>query len=243
MNNLEFFICEPVSFNDLCYIYPVKVKDIITNTNFGIYEKILTIFQEDIEDELIENKIQTNDILNPFEYILNNAYNNDSFKQYLKEAFLFFTHEEIMILFEEKKILLGGINENTKSINDLRILDENNYFDFQNLIRESIGQKPIPAFDPNIDPRLAKIKAKARYRDKIKAKQQGLKLETILTSICCMNLGINPLNIGELSYAAINSLIERYQHKEKYEIDIKSLLAGADSKKIKPEYWIKNFDN
>jgi hypothetical protein len=28
--------------------------------------------------------------------------------------------------------------------------------------------------------------------------------------------------------------------KEKYEIDIDSLLAGADSKKIKPKYWIRN---
>ena len=30
--------------------------------------------------------------------------------------------------------------------------------------------------------------------------------------------------------------------KEKYMIDVKSILAGADSKKIKPKYWIRNYD-
>ena len=53
-----------------------------------------------------------------------------------------------------------------------------------------------------------------------------------------MGIGLNPLNIGEISYAAIKQLVEKYQQKEKYDIDIKSLLAGADSKKIKPKYWM-----
>jgi hypothetical protein len=57
-----------------------------------------------------------------------------------------------------------------------------------------------------------------------------------------MGLGISPLNIGEMSYAAMEALARKYQEKEKYDLDIKSLLAGADSKKIKPQYWIRNFD-
>jgi hypothetical protein len=32
------------------------------------------------------------------------------------------------------------------------------------------------------------------------------------------------------------------QQKEAYDIDIRSLLAGADSKKVKPKYWIRNID-
>lgn len=88
------------------------------------------------------------------------------------------------------------------------------------------------------------MKAKARYRDYIKAKKGlGLKFETLLSSICCMGLGLNPLNIGELSYAAIPVLVHFYQDKEKYDIDIRSLLAGADSKKIKPKYWIQNSED
>ena len=65
---------------------------------------------------------------------------------------------------------------------------------------------------------------------------------TSLVSICCMGLGITPLNIGEMSYIAMDSILHKYQEKEKYQLDIDSLLAGADSKKIKPKYWIRNFE-
>jgi hypothetical protein len=97
------------------------------------------------------------------------------------------------------------------------------------------------------DPRVAEIKRKARYRDKLKAKQaakknEGISLFTSLVSICCMGLGITPLTIGEMSYVAMEGILKKYQEKEKYELDIDTLLAGADSKKIKPKYWIRNFE-
>ena len=67
-------------------------------------------------------------------------------------------------------------------------------------------------------------------------------LGTLLTAICCMGIGLNPLNIGEMSYACVHWLIAMEQQKEEYDIDIRALLAGADSKKVKPKYWIKNID-
>lgn len=107
-----------------------------------------------------------------------------------------------------------------------------------------MGEKEIEPPDPDEDPRVKRIKAKARYRDKIKAKKgMGLKLNSTLISICCMGLGLNPLNIGEISYASIPALVRHYQEKEKYEIDVQSLLAGADSKKVKPKYWIRNIED
>jgi hypothetical protein len=57
-----------------------------------------------------------------------------------------------------------------------------------------------------------------------------------------MGIGLTPLNIGEISYAAVGAIIERYQMKEKYEVDIDSLLAGAKPGKVNPVYWIKNID-
>ena len=87
------------------------------------------------------------------------------------------------------------------------------------------------------------MKAKARYRDRVKAKKGiGITFEETLVSICCMGIGLNPLNIGEISYACVHWLIEMEQQKEAYDIDIRALLAGADSKKVKPKYWIKNLE-
>ena len=242
MINVGFLLGYPVDFKHICMVYPPKVKDVVTNQNYNIYSRLLTFSQEEIEDEYVKAQLDSKELLSPFEYILNNAYNNLQFKQLLEQAFFLFTHEQIMILFEQKQIMIGDIKE-IKSVNELRILKEEDYFEFQNLIREAIGGKMIPPPNPNEDPRVKAIKAKARYRDYLKAKQgKGLNLKTTLSSICCMGFGLNPLNIGELSYAAIPALIATYQEKEKYELDVDSLLAGADAKKVKPKYWIRNLD-
>jgi hypothetical protein len=66
--------------------------------------------------------------------------------------------------------------------------------------------------DLEIHPRLRQMKAKARYRDKIKAKKVGQQMGTLesIAAICCMGIGLNPLNIGEMSYAAMKVLMSTY---------------------------------
>ena len=242
MTNINFLYGYPVEFKHLCMIYPPKVCDTFKK-NFFLYSQILTLSQEEIEDEYVEKDLDISNLLNPFEYLLNSAYNDITLKKYIEDAFYLFTHEKVIFLFEQKQIIIGDITE-VKSIEELRILKEEDYFEFQNLVREALGRKPIEPPNPNEDPRVKRIKAKARYRDKIKAKKGlGISLQTTLSSICCMGIGINPLNIGELSYAIIPVLMETYQAKEKYQLDTDCLLAGADAKKIKPKYWIRNFDN
>ena len=73
--------------------------------------------------------------------------------------------------------------------------------------------------------------------------KKGPSLFSVMASICCMGIGLTPLNIGEMSYVALESILRKYQEKEKYQLDIDSLLAGADSKKVKPQYWIKNLND
>ena len=119
-----------------------------------------------------------------------------------------------------------------------RYTGENNYFEFQNIIRSCCGEPQKEPYQIEQNIRIRKMKAKARYRDRIKAKKGGMTLEDSLTSICCMGIGLNPLNIREISYAAMNKLMSKFQQKERYDIDIRSLIAGADSKKVKPQYWM-----
>lgn len=248
MIDAALLINEPISFQGICKIYPPSVREVITNQNFSIFLKLLTLTQE----ELDEQKEDKNAIaLTPFEFLLNCVYNDKNFKKIAEAAFYFFTKEKIFFLFEEKKIIFGDLETTLQEIQDireLRILSEDMYFDFQNAIRIAVGYKevkpPIP-IDPNEDPRVRRIKELARKRDAIKAKQgnkDGITLSTTLVAICCMGIGITPLNIGEMSYAAIGPIMNMMQEKEKYDIDIRSLLAGADSKKVKPKYWIRNKD-
>ena len=246
MTNESFFIGLPEDFKGKCKVYPPKVKDIV-NDKFSTYQRLLTLSQEELEDMYNEKGIQIDKIPSVLEYLFGNAFNDKQFEKTLKEAFKFFIKNEVTFLFEEKKILVGNLKKElkrAKRVEDLIILDEEDFFVLQNLIRESLGHKKIEKPDPNEHPKIRAMKAKARYRDRIKAKNgQGISLSTTLSSICCMGLGITPLNIGELSYCAISEIMSRYREKSKYELDINSLLAGADSKKIKPKDWIRNLED
>lgn len=247
MINERVFIALPLNFKNKCSVYPPLIKEVIENNKFPLYKKLLTLSQEDIEDEFNEKNLDVKDLLTPLEYLLNTAYNDKRLEALARETFKFFIHENVHFLYEQKKIIIGDLEEDLKkikSIDELRMIGEDEYFEFQNMVREVLGEQVIDPPNPNEDPRIKRLKAKARYRDRIKAKQgKGLNLASSLVSICCMNFGLNPLNIGELSYAAISPLIRYYQEKEKYQLDIDSLLAGADSKKIKPKYWVRNIDD
>ena len=251
MSKELFFLNEPVQFKPGINVYPPTVNDVVMNPMFGHFERLLTYSQEEIEDEFLEAKKKLDIYPTPIEFLLNNSYHNEQYRELCFNAFKFFIHEEVVFLYEQKMIIIGNLQEvlkEAKTIDDLIFIKEEEFFDFQNLIRTSIGKKPVEKPDPNIDPRIAEIKRKARYRDKLKAKQaakgkDGISLYTTLVSICCMGLGITPLNIGEMSYVAIEAILRKYQEKEKYQLDIDSLMAGADSKKVKPKYWIRNFED
>lgn len=248
MNKELFFICEPCQFKPGIRIYPPKIKEVVSNPQYSQFVKILTYSQEEVEDEFVAEKKQLDKFPTPIEHMLNNCYHNKQYEKLCKKAFNFFIKEEVTFLYEQKLIIIGKLEkvlEKLESLDQLIVINESEFFNFQNIIREATCQKVVEPPNPNEHPRIKAMKAKARYRDKIKAKQNaktGISFYTSLVSICCMGLGITPLNIGEMSYIAMDSILRKYQEKEKYQLDVDSLLAGADSKKVKPKYWIRNFE-
>ena len=235
------FIQEPLVFKNTIKIYPPTVREVVSNPNFNLYLKLLTITQEEIQEELAGKISPETQLPTPFEYLISHCQYTNGFEQLVKEALGFFCKTKVDFDYREQSIYLLT-DENTACIQEI------DFFDFQNQIRQACGVKvvapPIP-IDPDENPEIRRIKELARKRDAIKAKHQaekGLSLSTCLVAICCMGIGITPLNIGELSYAAVGQLMSMMQEKEKYDMDIRSILAGADSKKIKPKYWIRNID-
>lgn len=245
----QVFLGMPLNFKNKCKVYPPTVKQSCED-EFGMYLNILTQSQEDIEDifygDTFERDKQIENVPTPLEFVLANAYNNKPFEKMATSAFEFFIHQPVSFLYSEKLIVIGDLAEVVKTIknlNELVTIGEEDFFDFQNLIRKALGRNPVDPPDPNLHPRIKKMKAKARYRDRIKSKQKsGIQFSDLLSSLCCMGIGITPLNVGEISYAAVNELVSRYQEKERFQMDIDSLLAGADKKKVKPKYWIRELD-
>ena len=160
-------------------------------------------------------------------------------------------YEALKDMFQKKlhnyqyEILFIDNIDKVEEARNLKTIEENDYFTFQNLIRQAIGEEPVEPPNPNENPRVALIKAKGRYREKIKKKKgnkSSIPFNKTLVALCCMNLGLNPLNIGEIPYPAVSPLFSMAQDKEKYETDLKIATAGFGNKKVKPKYWIQNKD-
>ena len=249
MINDKIFLGYPIKFEDICMVYPPKVNDVVGNENFNVYLSIFTITQEELDEIYLKDE-SVKHIPTPFQYLMMNYYAEEKMRSYIENAFELFIHESVAIVPEIEMLLIGKKEEEIDPDVDLenpRLITEENFFDFQNKIRLSIGLKPIVLTeDEEIeDPRVKRWKMKIKEREKIlnsKKAKTAPTLGTLLAAICCMGIGLNPLNIGEMSYACVQWLIAMYQQNEEYDVDIRALLAGADSKKVKPKYWIKNLD-
>lgn len=253
MSNIEIkaFLKKPINFQNICTIYPPSINEVLDEPYYNTYVSLLLITQEELEDQIYGTekvKIDKETLPTPLTYLFEVIKSSPNGEKIVKQAFNFFTRQEIIILQDQKAIIIGKLEEVIKDldkIQNLQFIDEYNYFDFQNCLRVALGLPKEEPPDLEIHPRLRQMKAKARYRDKIKAKKVGQQMGTLesIAAICCMGIGLNPLNIGEMSYASMKILLSTFQKKERYQIDIDSLLAGADSKKIKPKYWMLKSDD
>ena len=246
----KIFLGKPIKFKDICKIYPPTVAEVVENDDFNSYQTLFTITQEELNKAYLQDE-SILQVPTPFQYLLMNYYQDEEVKGKIEEAFQFFIHEPVTIVPEIELLLIGKSESELNPDVDLenpRILTEDNFFDFQNQIRLAMGSNPIKPPEPediNEDPRVRRWKMKIKEREEflnVKQRKNSPTFGTLLAAICCMGIGLNPLNIGEMSYACVYWLIAMYQQNEEYDVDIRALLAGADSKKVKPKYWIKNID-
>ena len=76
MINEQVFINAPLNFEKGVKIYPPTVKEVITQSYFPIFRKLLMSSQEDIEDDIEEKKKKNKElkiykIPTPFEFLFN----------------------------------------------------------------------------------------------------------------------------------------------------------------------------
>ena len=228
------YSCE---FEDICFLYFFLIGDIIKvgYDNFLQYYGLLTTTQEQIQDKFVKNNID-GEIPTPLQYLFM-LFQLPGYNKIVEKAFEFFLHDTVLFLLNSYEIVVGDIREK-------HLLSEDNFENFQNCIRELVGDEPIEKIEENIDPRLARMRAKQRLRDQIKNKQAQEKIKytfsTLMLSTCCLGVGVTFENIERLPYATMLKFHKLCADKDKYETDIASMIAGADSKQINLEYWVKD---
>lgn len=124
-------------------------------------------------------------------------------------------------------------------------IDENNFDYFQDVLRLVFCSKNGPMDQQSFNPQGSKAQEIAqklmRGRDRI-AKEKGGSNSSVLSqyvSILSVGLGINMLDLINLTMFQIYDLIERYGLYTDWNIDLRSRLAGGKPDRT-PENWMKN---
>lgn len=236
------FLGLPIEFSGFS-IYPPTLRDVVANNRFSIYCELLLATVESFEDQVVK---PANDFRfppdwvapSPFRVLLGIAAESAEGEEIVREALQFFTKEDI-IIFDLKRelIVIGDISKKIiEGFDTFPKIDEESYIDFQNVIRMAIGKELYEPPDPDMLPQIRRIKAMTRYRERVKG--LGSTPLDLMTVLCCMGIGLTPLNVGEITYAAALYLQERHQLKEKYDIDIRVMTSGFGGEKPKDfQHW------
>lgn len=252
----------PINFQGILKLYPPTVKDSLEFPAFEEISSLVTISQESIWDRINEeesgkkiydfrlhsegdNYKQSQDAPSPMDTLLEFCEQSPAAQRLVEEYFFLILREKVRLISKPNLIVLAEDLIEADDPGEARVISEDNYFDFQNKVRSILGKKLISKPDPDESSQVALIKAKARARDRIKSRQNSkdsISYSTTLLSLCCMNNGINPLNLGEIPYASVQAISRMNTQKDVYDSDI-AIRSNAFAKvKGELKYWVRDFE-
>lgn len=247
MSKLLGFLGRPHISKDFGTIYPPTVSTVVENKSVLMFYNVITQTQEDIWDAMALEKGETpageryEDAPTPFLLFLQYYYSSTVEMTKGMEPFL---GDRVIIPSEQAHGLLLVDPDNITSIEDVKIIDETNFLDFQNAIRNVMGEKSVEAPNPNEHPKVSAFKAKSRYREKIANKSKGgtITFEDMVIAVSCMHPNISPLNVGELPYPALFELFRKLNAKESYDAQVRAATSGFGGSLKGLKSWMTDND-
>ena len=244
---LKFQRGSPVFLEDICAIYPAKMGEIV-DLGYSKFQQYLSVVlvekptNSQMQDETLKELITS---LTDFQYLLMLTALDIEANQLLKDAFQFFTHENITISLEPAQIIIGPLEEN-------HLLTEEKFYDFQRIIKrmyfiEQDGEEIIINSDD--PPHVRRLKEKMREnRNKVrkaKAKQaerekSDLKFSDLIGSLTIDNCGLNMENVWNITYYAFHDQLRRMGWRDQFNINNQAALAGAKLKKNQLKHWMRS---
>lgn len=246
---LKFLKGSPVFLDDICAIYPAKIGEIVDlgYDTFQTYLSVINTEKPDIKETDSELK-KFLDPLSDFQYLLAMTEISLEINQTLKDAFFFFTHENVFFSLNPAQIIIGPAEEK-------HLLTEEKFYEFRSIIRKMyfMDQEEdeiiINESDSPATKRLKKqMRANRRKLKKAKAKraaQEGsdVKFSDLIASISINNCNLNIENIWNITYYAFFDQLRRSGWRDQFNINTEAALAGAKIKKNQLKHWIRSMSN
>lgn len=228
-----------INYNDICWIYPLKIKEIMGmgEDKYAAELSLLCADISEIQKKMVSVGISPENLpKSVLEFLLGQAHIDSTFLVELSNAFFTFIQEKVHFIYEKREIIIGDDFKNP------RFLNEENFEDFQNILRVQNGlsiPEPVPL---NESPMARKFRLRreqvkeAKRRQARKAGEESSWLDSIMTLVC-LDAGVSFEKVGDLTVYQFKNLFARAQARYKYDLDIRMIAAGADPKKIKPKHW------
>lgn len=244
---LKFQRGSPVFLDDICAVYPAFMGEII-DLGYSVFQKYLSVL---IAEKPIIKKTDDDEFkqliaeLTDFQYLLMMTQIDMEINQTVKDAFKFFTHENIVFSLDPAQIIIGPIEEK-------HLLTEEKFYDLRRILKrmyfiEQEGEEII--IYPDDPPATRRLKEQMRInREKVrraKAKQaekekSDLKFSDLIGSICIDNCGLNMENIWNITYYAFHDQLKRMGWRDQFNINNQAALAGAKLKKSQLKHWMRS---
>lgn len=215
---------------DFLKIYPLTLGE-VTELGEEEYQRILGLFFIDIDELGLKKTPELAELSNfiIFSLILQQE---PEIREQIRLGLELFTKQEIT--FQNGVFYFN---------NEVPIL-EDSWDKIREIValQNKIDFKKKEEYNPVGDKAKAFMKKRQEVLDKVKEirskKNDKIDFVTLVSSLSAKHPSINLLNVWDLTYYQFYDQLERLQLIQEYEISIQSLLAGADSKKVKLKHWI-----
>lgn len=239
---LKSMFGKPVFIKDICAVFPATLEEIAFEGYETFQEHLQILFLPKPSDGDLSQIVEG---LTDFQYLLLMTTLDTNFLLKFKEAFNFFTHENVMFSMDNEKIIIGPLSEQ-------HLMGEDDFEEFKKVITimyrlENLqnDENEIRASDSEFVKALKRQQAENRKKLK-KAKkvgknagQEDLRFSDLIGSLAC-GLNISIAEVGKITYYAFYDQLKRMGWHEEFDINNRAALAGAKLKQSQLKHWIKS---
>lgn len=252
VDKLKLLAGDPIKFYNIGQVHPFTIgdiKDIGGEEQFNKYLNALIMSKDMLinsPDEDEDNNKQDKEIIEitnlDLIYLLN--IQDVKFHDIYMEAMKFIFKEDIN--FTEYGICVGEIDK--KHLIDYQKYDELiEIIKIQNCLEK---QKNEDEYNPSSDKARELLEKRKKLREKVnqlknkdeESDGEPLTLDDLVSILCANGNGINVFNVWDLSFYAFNDQFNRMKMFEDFQINVHSLLAGADPNEIELKHWMSKID-
>ena len=237
----------PVFLDDICAIYPRKLGDIV-DIGYSTFLKYINLFNmekpslQEVKDNELSALLNK---LDDFQYFLFMVNIDSESNQLAKNAFHFFTHEQVIFSLEQEEIIIGPPQER-------HLMVAEDFYNFRRILRRmyflDVSKDDI-VIEEDDDPRVRAIKKKLLERRKklkkakTKDNDSNVEFSDLIGSLTLNNCGLNMENIWNITYYAFHDQLKRMGWRDQFNINNQMALAGAKVDKEKLKHWIKSISS